>query len=290
MRKLTPEEIKEMNERTINESEEEYTEFIKDYKIGICYLCQKRYDAFVLSNPCMHWLLRPAGLDKKHLSQVFDNFDYFRIYALLCWLANTEDPMRNVNNLREEKSEKKALELTIVYKNLEWSFSSANSCFNGNHKKDGLPSGKPHYHFQMKIDGRIFVKYSDFHIPFTEYDLWCFSIQRGENEQVKYITWRGSIQDAFDAIPPEAILEGMKATDDESKATFRMQVMIEPVEGKTISGNEIADLIKERNRTGEPLAKLVKRLKNVNIKTVIMPGPAIPEIVGRRGGRGSTKK
>ena len=238
----------------------------------------------------MHWLLRPVGVDKKHLSHVFDNFDYFRIYALLCWLANVEAPMRNVNNLREEKPENKVLELTIKYKNLEWSFSSADSCFNGNHKKDGLPSSKPHYRFQMKIDERIFVKYSDFQVPFTEYDLWCFSIQRGEDEQIKYVTWRGGIQDAFDAIPPEAILEAMKATDDETKATFHMQVMLDADEGKTISGDEIADLIKERNRTGEPLAKLVKRLKNVNVKTVIMPGPAIPEIAGRRGGRGSTKK
>lgn len=289
MRKLTPEEIKQMNEITIKESEEEYVEFIKDYKKGICYLCQERYDAFVLSKPCMHWLLRPDGLDKKHISQVLNNFDYFRIYAFLCWLANTEGPMRNVNDLREEKSENKVLELTIKYKNLEWSFSSAKSCFNGNHKRGGLPSGKSHYHFQMKIDGRIFVKYSDFHIPFTEYDLMCFSFQRGENEQIKYITWRGGIQDAFDAVPPEAMLEAMTSTEDASKATFHMQVMLEADEGKTISGDEIADLINERNRTGEPLAKLVKRLKNVTARTVIMPGPAIPEIAGRRGGRGSKK-
>lgn len=69
-------------------------------------------------------------------------------------------------------------------------------------------------------------------------------MQRGEDEQVKYVTWRGGIQDAFDALSPEAMLKGMQSTDDENKAIFHLQTMLEADEGVTISGDKIADLIK----------------------------------------------
>ncbi|OGG12072.1 hypothetical protein A3J20_01580 [Candidatus Gottesmanbacteria bacterium RIFCSPLOWO2_02_FULL_42_29] len=283
------EEIKKFNEKVISETEAEYKEFIEDYGQNICYLCKKPFDYFDIKSPCMHWFLRPDGCEKKHFPIIFNNFDCFRIYPYLCWLANTESPFKNINNLAEERGKNKIFETTIKYKNYEWSISCSVGCFKGIH--GSFKGSQPHYHFQMKINGKIFISYNDFHINFTDYDLWTIAAQRGEFSNVKYHQFRSmGMQDALDTIQPKILLKGMKATANDKNATYHLQTMVEADEGTSISGDEIADLIKEHNRTGMPMAVLFKRLKNVRAKTIISPGPGVPEMASRIGGRGSKRK
>src|SRR6185503_8461089 len=104
---LTPDQIKKLNELTVKQSEEEYADFENNFKRGICYLCGEKFETFNSSKPCMHWFLRPCGVDKKHLYEVLEENDYFKIFSFLCWIANMQDLLRNVNNLRDEKPYKK---------------------------------------------------------------------------------------------------------------------------------------------------------------------------------------
>lgn len=144
----------------------------------------------------------------------------------------------------------------------------------------------PHYHLQMKIDGRIFISYSDFHIPFTDYDLWVFAAKRGDFGKIKPLSiYDIGMQGVLDQVPAENLLEGMRSTLQEDQATFNLSTMLEADPGTTISGDEIADMIEESKKTGIPLAKLIRRLKNVRATTIIQPGPGVPEIAGRKGGR-----
>jgi len=283
--KLTPQQITKMNERTIKETEEEFQGFKDALKRDECYLCHQRFDYFSVDRPCIHWLLRPAGFNKKHFPLVFSRFDYWRINPYFRWLANSEAPFKNINDLVEEKRSSKVIEQTIKYKNLEWSFSCSKGDFTGHFFK--IRGRKPHYHFQMRIDGNTFIKYSDFHIPFTDYDIWVFAIERGEIDQIKHIHTHGmGMQGVIDELPPETLLDTMTNTNEESEATWNIQTFVEAIPGKTISGDEIAELMKKSRETKIPMAKLMRSLKNTKIKTIIMPGPGVPKIAARKGGRG----
>jgi hypothetical protein len=66
--------------------------------------------------------------------------------------------------------------------------------------------------------------------------------------------------------------------------------MMTAKDGSLISGDAIAELIRESKRTGVPFAKLASKIKNASIKTIITPGPGVPDIASRKGGRGSGKK
>lgn len=286
---LSDKQIEEINKRVIEDTFNEYQEFISLLTKRECYLCNKNLANFDINEPCLHWLLRPSGFDKKHFPLVYKKYDYFRIQPYLRWLANTEAPFKNINDLVKEKSSKKIVENTIKYKNYEWSFSCSEGDFKG-HPNSQL-GNMPHYHFQMRIDGKIFISYSNFHIPFTEYDLWVFAAKRGEFGKIRPLSFFDiGMQGVLDEIPPEQLLEGMQTALHEEQATFHMSTMVEAAPGTTISGDDIASLIEESKKTGVPMAKLIRKLGNVTATTIITPGPGVPEIAGRKDGRGSTKR
>jgi hypothetical protein len=71
------------------------------------------------------------------------------------WVANEEAFAKNINDLADEGTGK-LVELTVKYKNLEWSFSCGAPDLAG-HVGGGEPSKAPHWHFQMYVDGKPFV-------------------------------------------------------------------------------------------------------------------------------------
>lgn len=182
--KLPEDILEQSNKKTLDSADAEYKLFQNSLKNGSCYLCGEKIGAFVENKPCMHWLLRPVGFDKKHFPLVYKNFNYLRIQSYLRWIANTEVIAGNINDLIEEKNQDKIFEYTIKYKNLEWSFSCSNSDLSGH--TFSFYGRSPHYHFQMRINGRPFIDYSNFHIPFTEEDLFYLSILLGAVEKAKY--------------------------------------------------------------------------------------------------------
>ncbi len=247
---------------------------------GECYYCGYPISQFSEKKPCFHWLLKPKGFKKRHLPLLYEQKGFHQLEAYLRWVANCEEPFKNINDLVEEKSSSKIIEETIRYKNIEWSFSCSLSDRQGH--KDSFKGKEPHYHFQMKVDGQVIINYGGFHLPFNDDDEFSFAVKENKFDRLRSAHVHGaSMQTMIDHMTPEEIVDGMKYTENQDEAAWDVGVLIEADEGTTISGDDIANLLKERKRTGTPIAKLVQKLKNVKIQTVLSPGPGVPEIASR---------
>ena len=286
---LPLEELQARNEKELGKTAKDFEEFKKALAEGKCSFCGYPLTHFSEKKSCFHWLLNQArGFKaKKHFHLIYEQKSYHMLNPYLRWVANSGDePVRNINDLVEEKSSKKVIEETIRYKTLEWSFSSSRGCFEG--LEDTHLGKMPHYHFQMKVNGLVVIKYNSFHIPFTDYDQFCFAVARGEFERLKggHIEGAG-MQTLFELFSPEELLDLMQKSpeDDESKMQFNIQTMVQADEGTTISGDDIADLMEEHKRTGVPMAKLLRKLKDVKATSIINPGPGVPEIAARKPNR-----
>ncbi len=284
LEKLPADVIARKNQETFESADIEYKQFQAQLKRGLCYLCGERMEKFVEANPCMHWLLRPVGFDKKYFPIIYEKFNFFRMQAYLRWIANSEILAGNINDLEEEMNPKKLFECTIKYKDFEWSFSCSSGDLAGH--KLSFSGRFPHYHFQMRIGGRSFIDYPNFHIPFTEGDLFQLPVFLGMVKKAKYGHTHGAGMREMMNIDPETLLGAMEKADDEMDGVYNVQTLVEAEPGKTLSGDEIADLFKKSKEMNVPIAKLIKELKNVGtVKTIISPGPRVPEQDGRKGGR-----
>lgn len=267
-------------EQTIQD-EKDFQDLKEELAQDKCSFCGNLLTHFTVRKPCFHWFLwRANGLRKKHFGVLFEQKSFHQIESYLRWVANCETPIRNINDLAEEKSPSKFIEKTIKYKNIEWSFSCSQGDLLGH--KDKHEGKMPHYHFQMKINDNVVINYGAFHIPFCDYDEFCFAVERGEFDRLKSAHIHGAgMQSMFENLSPEELIDAMVRADDEDNAQFNLNTLVEADEGTTISGDEIADMFEESKRTGVPMAKLIHKLKNVKTQTFISPGPAVPEIAAR---------
>ncbi|MFC1615996.1 hypothetical protein ACFL21_02555 [Patescibacteria group bacterium] len=277
--KLTKKEIEEMNEKTLSDSKRDFEVFKQALEKGQCCYCNDSIESFDESIPCFHWFLRPNGCDKKHIGQLLEQsgIGYFRILSYLRWIANIEIPGANINDLAEEVSSSKKIELTIQYDNYEWSFSCAPNDFDG-HKEKNLGTS-PHYHFAMKIGGRTFIKFGDFHAQFIDEDLFNFKAMEIEVMKQREL-YGASVQDFIGAMDPEELADMMISSEPE-KAAFNLQSIIMSEPEKPISGDFIAEMIKESKERKIPIAKIAKE-KGLSIKTFISPGEGIPKMFKRK--------
>lgn len=234
-------------------------------------------------------MLKPKGFKKRHFPILFTEKAYHQLEAYVRWVANTDQPLKNINDLVEGHESKNVIESTIRYKNLEWSFSCSKNDFAGH--KDAHDGKCPHYHFQMKENGNVVINYNGFHVPFHDYDFFCFDIKDGKFEKIKAQHIEGaSVQTFFNNISPEEMLDNAKNVDDIDTAILNMQTLIMADPGTTISGDQLADLFSESKKTGVPMAKLLQKLENVSGQTYITSGPGVPEIAERTPNRKRSKR
>jgi len=279
--KLPADYIDRMNKKTFEDAHREYKEFQEQLNKGQCYICGEKIGSFIKNKPCQHWLLRPAGFNKRHLPLVYQKFNFFRIESYLRWIANSEIFAGNINDIAEETNPKKLFEHTIKYKNFEWSFSCSEGDLTGH--KFSFSGRSPHYHFQMRINSRPFIDYANFHIPFTNEDFFQLPMMLGMVDKAKYTHTHGAGMQEMLIIDPETLLNSMQKADSEANGVYSVQTLVEAESGKTLSGDEIADLFKKSKELNVPVAKLIKELKNVvSATTFITPGPRVPEQAGRK--------
>lgn len=285
LKKIPAETLEKMNQESIEATEVEYEQFRTDFANGLCYLCRDELENFNQNKPCVHWLLRPAGFDKKHFALVYGKFNYLQIQSYLRWIANTEVIAGNINNLEQEKNPAKIIEYTIKYKNLEWSFSCSKGDLAGH--ESGFYGRKPHYHFQMRINCQPFINYSEFHVPLGEEDLFYLPLLLGVVEKATYSHYYGAgMQEMMDSIDSDVLLNSMQRADGENEGVYNIQTFVEAVPGKTISGDDIAKLFKKSKETNVPISRLIVDLNNIgDVKRIISPGPRVPDQAGRKGGR-----
>lgn len=277
---MSPQEIEEMNRLNDEEHQRQAEAFKSGYEKGICYLCNKPFKTISKENPCLHWLLRQCKFKKKDFPNLFEKYGYGNIAAFIRWCANQEKLLSNINDLNDERSERKVLSYTVKWKNIEWTFDCSQNDFEGH---QGTLIDFPHYHFQMRIDGRQFINFNDFHLPFTEHDLFVLKNSMEQSSWFKqdFGAIGSGMQDAV-SVELDKILEFTTRSEDENDAVYHFSTMID-ARDNPLSGEEIYEMQQEAVRTGKSLSYVAKkRLKDrAKVETVVSPAESIPDIASR---------
>lgn len=290
---MSEETVTQVNKKEIEQAEADYQKFIAAFKINECSLCHKSLKTFSVKSPCLHWLLRPKGFKKKHFPSLFTTFPYFRISSYIRWVASLAGPMKNINDFKVEHPGEKIIDFTARHKHITWSLSCSQSDYEGH---QSTTHGKiPHYHIQVKLNGKIFIKYGDFHIPFHEDDLYDLDLFINHGDVVKHSYGRGSgLQFIFDDEDRvEALIHHLVPTSEEDQATIHLSTMVDAGEGGLISGDLVADAIEEAKTSNLTIAAVLReKLKDTGAKvtTVVSPGKGVPEPQQRSGGRAGKKQ
>ncbi|MBT3279545.1 MAG: hypothetical protein HN909_02235 [Phycisphaerales bacterium] len=180
------------------------------------------------------------------------------------------------------------LALTIQHKNLEWSFSCSNSDYTGH--SNGAYGITPHYHFQMRIDKKPFIKYKDFHVPFSEEDIFKFYMLDNHSDIfANNFLYGEGIQELFENIEPEDLVRYSKPTNKNEESTIHFSTIVTGNDGQTFRGEDIANLIEEAKEKNVPISSLAHKLGG-SVMINVTPGPKVPEPAERKGGRGSKSK
>jgi hypothetical protein len=284
---LSEEERQKGSEAEFLRAKEEHARFKEDYHNGICYLCHKPLSSFSKKRPCIHWLLKPKGFKKKDIKLIAREYGIFQVQSLLRWYANEESFAKNINDLAEEGTGTKIIELTIRYKNLEWSFSCSENDFLGHQNSQNAQH--PHYHFQMRIDKRPFIGFNNYHLPLSDMDVLNMSAKMAKPEFIKQ---RHSFGEGMSEMFAEEVVEQVLNTavtdGDTEKAPIKFDTFAYAEEGKQINGDDLADLIEEAKEKGVTVASLIHKLPNANTKVMVSPGPGVVEQAPRSRGKKST--
>jgi hypothetical protein len=285
MASLPPEEIARVNELNRKDAAEQHKKFSESFKAGQCSFCGNALTAFDAAKPCRHWLLKPEGVRKEHIEQIAAQFSWGILENYLRWVANEEAFAKNINDLADEGTGK-LLELTIKYKNLEWSFSCGESDLTG-HDGGGEHSKQPHWHFQMYVDGNPFVRYNDFHLPLSEADAGFLEFMLANPGKVRRRLAGGA---GMNEVLNESMLDQLVTmgrsgtTEDETEsAPIKLDTIIMAEPGKTISGEDIHNLIQQAQAEGVTATSKLRGLKNVSVQTFLSPGPGVVRQAPRSG-------
>jgi hypothetical protein len=254
-----PKQIQENYDAQNAQTQKDHEQFILKLKENICLYCNKSLDTFDETKFCLHWFTYPTGIRKR-------NFDHFlkqplSFSSLECyfrWLANAENPLVQINDLEHENPTNTLVATTIRFRNIEWSFSCSNSDYEGH--KDSSFGNKPHYHLQMLVDNNPFIGYNDFHIEFTNYDLWIFETKRQIPECNSSKPHFGSGQSLIDNPEvQELLIKRGRVAENEETALFMRKIEIKlPKDEK--SGNLYREAVIESNETKVPLDIILKRV------------------------------
>jgi hypothetical protein len=241
-------------------------------------------NSFKIDNPCFHWFTYPQGIKKKYFSNYLNTpIGFYRLESYFRWLANSEKHICNISDLKSEQSSNAFMETTYKYKNIEWSISIKETDIVGHSSSQ---YGKdPHFHLQMLVDNNIFIKFSDFHIPFSDEDLFTIeSLKQAPDKVIQRHSFGEGISILEDEENIDLLDESMEITDEENGAINRSTIITAP-EGKKISGDVIEKAIKESNATKQPVGRVLQKLLPDYKSTVIFsPGEAVIDLK-KRGGK-----
>lgn len=171
--------------------------------------------------------------------------------------------------------------MTIKYKTLEWAFSCAESDYQGH--ATSQYARHQHYHFQMRIERRPFINYSDFHVPFSEMDVINIEAMRANPNMKQRFSFGEGMNAVLSDETVEHIVNATVPGDDEDSAPFKLDSIAMADEGKTISGEDIYQLFQEAKAKGVTVASLMHKLPNARTQVIVTPGPGVVEQAPRTG-------
>jgi hypothetical protein len=279
---MSPEERNCVSEENVRRTAAEHEGFLASFNTGNCYICRKPLSSFSKKAPCLHWLLKPKGFKKNDFPEMAQRFGFFKIQTYLRWVANTHAFARNINDLTEAAPRAKLIELTIRYRNIEWAFSCGESDYQGH--ATSQHAKQPHYHFQMRIDQRPFINYSDFHVPFSEGDILSLEAKRRLPNVVKHKFPGGEgMSEVLNDETLEVIVAGGVTTDNEADAPLRLDTIVTADEGTTIKGEDLYNIMQEAKAKGVTISSLMHQLPNAKTQVIVTPGPGVVEQAPRSG-------
>jgi len=269
--------INQTNIRAFENAADEFRRFKEAFDTGNCYICGRSIATFSEKNICLHWLLRPKGFKKKHFHALGLAFGFFRMQSYLRWVANQEGFAKNINDMQDEPADAQIAEVTICYRHFEWSFSCKESDYQGHASTQH--SRHSHFHFQMRVGGKQFINYSDFHVPFTEEDIIKIESIRAFPERFTHqYPFGWGMEDALgEEMLPEIIASATLRTADDEPNVFSISSVVRAEEGHLINGDDIAALIEEANQRKVPISSLLHKLPNARSQIIVSPGSDVAD-------------
>jgi hypothetical protein len=277
MASLPRSEIDRVNELNRKEAAAQHQEFREAFRAGTCSFCGSPLLSFDATKPCRHWLLKPEGVRKEHIEKLATQLSWMILENYVRWVANEEAFAQNINDLGDEGT-RKLVELTVKYKKLEWSFSCGETDLAG-HEGGGDHSKVPHWHFQMYVDGKPFVRYNDYHLPLSEADAGFLEFMRAHPGQVhRRLAGGAGMSEVFnESMLEELVAKGRSGENEEDveRAPIKLDTVIMAGPGTSISGEDIYNLIQAARAEGVTATSKLRELKNVSVKTVVSAGPGV---------------
>lgn len=279
---MSPEERERISLENVRNTSAEHAEFSAAFARGHCYICDHPLSSFSKTRPCLHWYLKPKGFKKNDIPAIAERFSLFQTQTYLRWVANTVAFAKHINDLAEEGSGTKMIELTIRFRNLEWSFSCAETDYQGH--QTSQHAKHPHYHLQMRLDQRPFANFSDFHLPLHEGDILSIESKRRLPAivQHKFPHGEGMADVLNDDTVETLVLHGASAQNEED-ASLKLDTIAVAEDGATISGDDLYEIIQEAKAKGVTVASLMHKLKNAKTQVFVTPGPGVVEQAPRTG-------
>jgi hypothetical protein len=285
MASLPREEIERVNELNRKEALEQHKAFSDAFKAGSCSFCGGTLASFDAAKPCRHWLLKPEGVRKEHIELLATRLSWGVLENYVRWVANAEAFAQNINDLADEGTGK-LLELTVKYRNLEWSFSCGATDLAG-HEGGGGHSKVPHWHFQMYVDGKPFVRYNDYHLPLSDEDAGFLEFMRTHPGKVhRRLAGGAGMSEVFhESMLEDLVTKGRSgATEEEAeRAPIKLDTIIMADPGTTIRGEDIYNLLQAARAEGVTATSKMRELKNVKVRTTVSAGPGVVPQAPRSG-------
>lgn len=272
----TPNEIKKFNKRQIQEHKEYYNDFINALILDCCSLCGNRLNYFNENEKCFHWFLKPEGIKKKHFKDFLkEPIGFYKLDSYFRWLASTEQPMKNINDLSYEISESKIVERTFKYQNFEWSLTYGEGDLNGHPDKF---ADFPHFHLQMLENKLPFIAFGNYHIPFSKEDLFYIQLK---NEASDLIETKQLYGQGMSFIENEENLEildkNMVLVDDPKNASLMTTSFIKLSNGEKLSEELLLKIFKESKISKIPVRHIFKKyFPNADVTIQVSPGEGVP--------------
>jgi hypothetical protein len=275
--------LADLPEALLERADAEHQKFRTAFQAGQCYLCGYALTDFVAAKPCPHWLLKPAGFKKRFFQKLVEQFGYFDIQQFLRWAANEGEFATNINDLPVE-GDGKMLATTIVYGDLEWSFSCTESDFAGHAKTQNAKH--PHYHFQMRVRKQPFIYYNDFHAPFSDKDMVKLKAEQAKPSKRLFPHGEGM----HDILNQDRLEDFVKLPTDKAPDNPRVTVdaWAESRSKQGFKSEDVMAAVRHAVKTGARPAAGLLNLKDATVRAVVRPAPGMTPLAKREGGRGNS--
>lgn len=255
-------------------AKKEYECFLEHITRNACYICGKPLKTFSSGFPCVHWLLRPKGVKKDHVYSVLSRDGYHRSAAFLRWHSNYQGFSRNINDLKEESDQSALFHWSCTYEHRHWTFKCGRTDYEGH---AGTKADFPHYHVQMRLADQVFVKFNDFHVPFTDEDLFWLRANLDPQSPIRqsFGPHGSGMEDAMGVDADVILSNTVRANEEEiEQAVFRIDTFVYHPEG--ISADTIQGAIEAANKSGKTIAYHLKEM-GLSSEITISPAETIPD-------------